>query len=312
LLDYRQRLGLFLVGLAAMLRMVLDPPYQLCKQPDRPGTYYTSARNPLKWLVLYQGFHGASERPMTVEPSPSTIGLLLSGGLDSSILLGHLLRDGRRVQPFYVRCGLRWETSERRQVDQFLHALAGPRLAELVVLDLPLADLYGDHWSLSGRGVPGLASPDTAVYLPGRNALLLVKAALWCRLHGIEELALAVLAANPFADATPEFFAAFEALLRRGTGGRVRISRPFGRLAKREVMELGRGLPLELTFSCIAPRDGLHCGQCNKCAERMAAFAAIGADDPTPYATRLKGDSPIFAGTIAARCRPPRKSGQSP
>ncbi len=112
----------------------------------------------------------------------------------------------------------------------------------------------------------------------------MIKAALWCRLHGIEELALAVLSANPFADATPEFFAEFEALLDRATGGRLRITRPFGRLAKRQVMELGRGLPLELTFSCIAPRDGLHCGACNKCAERMAAFASIGGDDPTPYA----------------------------
>jgi 7-cyano-7-deazaguanine synthase len=162
--------------------------------------------------------------------------------------------------------------------------LAGPRLAELVVLDLPLADLYDGHWSLTGRGVPDLGSPDTAVYLPGRNALLLIKAALWCRLHGIEELALAVLASNPFADATPEFFATFEDLLDRAVGGRVRIVRPFGRLAKRQVMELGRGLPLELTFSCIAPSDGRHCGECNKCAERMAAFASLGIGDPTPYA----------------------------
>ncbi|MGO8690106.1 MAG: 7-cyano-7-deazaguanine synthase [Thermoguttaceae bacterium] len=230
---------------------------------------------------------------MTVEPSPSTIGLLLSGGLDSSILLGHLLREGRHVQPFYVRSGLRWEDAERRHLDQFLHTLAGPRLAELVVLDLPLADLYGDHWSLTGRGVPDLASPDTAVYLPGRNALLLIKAALWCRLHGIEELALAVLSANPFADATPEFFAEFEVLLDRASGGRLRITRPFGRLAKREVMELGRGLPLELTFSCIAPRDGLHCGACNKCAERIAAFAQIGGDDPTPYARHVPLAEPV-------------------
>ncbi len=230
---------------------------------------------------------------MAAESLQNTIGLLLSGGLDSSILLGHLLREGRHVHPFYVRSGLRWEDAERRHLEKFLRAMAGPRLAELVVLDLPLADLYDDHWSLTGRGVPDLASPDTAVYLPGRNALLLIKAALWCRLHGVEELALAVLSANPFADATPEFFAEFEALLDRATGGRLRITRPFGRLAKREVMELGRGLPLELTFSCIAPADGLHCGACNKCAERIAAFAQIGGDDPTPYARHVPLAEPV-------------------
>ena len=41
-------------------------------------------------------------------------------------------------------------------------------------------------------------------------------------------------------------------------------------------MALGRGLPLELTFSCISPLRGLHCGHCNKCAERQAAFRDAG------------------------------------
>jgi 7-cyano-7-deazaguanine synthase len=204
--------------------------------------------------------------------------------LDSSILLGHLLGQGRRVQPFYVRSGLVWEAEEQQAIGRLLRALASPELAELVVLDLPLGDVYGDHWSLTGRGVPDLASADTAVYLPGRNALLLIKAALWCRLHGIEELALAVLAANPFADATPEFFAQFESALARATGGSVRFLRPLGSKSKRQVMELGRRVPLELTFSCIAPTGGRHCGRCNKCAERKGAFALIAAEDPTVYA----------------------------
>ena len=227
---------------------------------------------------------------MTAKSPSPPIGLLTSGGLDSSILLGHLLDTGRRVQPFYVRSHLLWEREELAAVDRFLRAVALPALEELVVLDLPLEDLYDGHWSLTGRGVPDFASPDTAVYLPGRNALLLVKAALWCRLHGIEELALAVLGANPFADATPEFFDEFASASARAAGGPIRFLRPFGRLSKRQVMELGRGLPLELTFSCIAPVNGLHCGGCKKCAERIGAFSLIGGDDPTRYAgERMNG-----------------------
>jgi 7-cyano-7-deazaguanine synthase len=49
-------------------------------------------------------------------------------------------------------------------------------------------------------------------------------------------------------------------------------------------MELGRGMPLDLTFSCIRPADDLHCGECNKCAERQAAFHAAGMRDKTRYA----------------------------
>ena len=152
---------------------------------------------------------------MTPEPNKATIGLLLSGGLDSCILLGHLLEQGHRVQPLYVRSQLAWQCEELRAAQRFLAAVASPRLASLVLLDLPLADLYADHWSVTGAGVPDAASADDAVYLPGRNALLLLKPALWCRLHQIEQLALAVLASNPFSDATAEFFDEFESALAR-------------------------------------------------------------------------------------------------
>ena len=227
---------------------------------------------------------------MAKHESQLPIGLLLSGGLDSGILLGHLLAAGRAVQPFYVRGGLRWEADELSAVSRLLSALAGQRLSELVVLDMPAADLYRDHWSVTGRGVPDADTPDEAVFLPGRNALVILKPALWCQMHGIEELALAPLVTNPFPDATGAFFDLFERTLSQAVEKPLRIVRPFGHLHKREVMQLGRELPLELTFSCIDPvrvapdEPGLHCGRCNKCAERKAAFQDAGVEDRTKYA----------------------------
>ena len=52
----------------------------------------------------------------------------------------------------------------------------------------------------------------------------------------------------------------------------------------RSLLRRGAGLPLEHTFSCLAPIDGRHCGRCNKCAERQAGFRAAGMRDPTQYA----------------------------
>src|SRR5262245_841879 len=154
------------------------------------------------------------------------IGVLASGGLDSSILIGHLLAQGRPVQPFYVRTGLLWQVQELPALEQFLSAVATPDLARLVVLDLPLADLYDGHWSLTGRGSPDAESPDAAVYLPGRNALLIVKAAVWCQLHGISELAMAPLGTSPFDDASSAFFRDFQAAINRGVECPVRLVRP--------------------------------------------------------------------------------------
>jgi len=215
--------------------------------------------------------------------SLAPIGVLASGGLDSSILIGHLLLQGRPVQPFYIRTGLAWQAEELAALDRFLAAIASEKLAPLVVLDLPLADLYAGHWSLTGRDVPRFDSPDEAVFLPGRNALLIVKAAVWCQLHGLGELALAPLGTSPFDDASAAFFRDFEAALNHGSPRPLRLLAPFGAMNKRQVMALGRELPLELTMSCISPVSGRHCGRCNKCAERQAAFVEAGISDPTVY-----------------------------
>jgi 7-cyano-7-deazaguanine synthase len=147
-----------------------------------------------------------------------------------------------------------------------------------------LADLYDAHWSVTGEGVPDADSPDEAVFLPGRNLLLVMKAAVWCQMHGIEELALAPLSSNPFPDATPGFFAALERTLALGGNGAVRLLRPLATTSKSDLIRIARDYPLELSFSCIAPVADRHCGACNKCAERQAAFTAAGIPDPTDYA----------------------------
>jgi 7-cyano-7-deazaguanine synthase len=228
---------------------------------------------------------------------PPRAGLLLSGGLDSAILLHQQLDAGWQVQPFYVRAGCVWQSHELRAVKELLAAMARPQLAALVELEMPVADLYAEHWSMTGRSVPDDHTPDEAVFLPGRNPLLLLKPALWCVMHGISALALATLAANPFDDATPEFFARFEAMLIQATGRPFRVLRPFETLSKRCVMKLGLGMPLALTFSCLAPVAGLHCGRCNKCAERAAAFSNWHAADPTRYA------APIEQSAVQLRTR---------
>ena len=278
---------------------------------------------------------GASDRndaPAAAERRPGdqcgrslpTIGVLLSGGLDSCVLAGRLLALGFSVQPFYIRCGLAWEDAEQQGVVRFLEALrgresavspspatnhrsketassAGERLAPgteravkalraeiapLVVFDQPVADLYGRHWSRTGIGVPDALSADEAVFLPGRNALLLVKPALWCAQRGISRIALAILKGNPFADATDDFFAAFARSLSLAAGRPLQFLRPCAHLDKTALIRLGRTLPLELSFSCIAPVGNRHCGRCNKCAERRTAFAAAGIADRTEYADR--------------------------
>jgi 7-cyano-7-deazaguanine synthase len=212
------------------------------------------------------------------------VAVLVSGGLDSAVLVGDLANQGREVWPLFVRAGLQWEEQELAHLRKFLAAIVRPNLHELVVLHQPVSDLYGEHWSLTGEKVPDAESPDAAVYLPGRNLLLLLQGLLWCHLHHVPRIALAVLKGNPFPDASGAFFDQFAAAVNLGVGDGLKIERPYAGLSKAEVVARGAALPLQWTLSCLQPQNGVHCGACNKCAERRKAFRAAGVLDPTQYA----------------------------
>jgi len=212
--------------------------------------------------------------------------VLFSGGLDSAVLLALERRDRELVWPIHLRAGLAWEDAERRAIDRLL---AGPpfagRVQPLQTLTMDMRDVYPPtHWAVVGRP-PAYDTPDEDVYLEGRNIVLISKAAVLCARLGIERLALGPLAANPFPDATPDFFGAMARAMSLGLGRPFSIATPLVHLHKEDVVRLGLelGVPLELTLSCMNPSGDGHCGECSKCRERRDAFAAAGVPDPTDY-----------------------------
>jgi 7-cyano-7-deazaguanine synthase len=218
------------------------------------------------------------------EPEDQLV-VLASGGADSAVLVADQAGLGQVVHPVYIRFGLAWEQIEEAHLRQFLDALPG-RLAirPLTVLELPIADVYGAHWSVSGTDTPDDTTPDEAVYLPGRNLLLLAKTTVWCALHGVGRIALGTLRGNPFADSGRQFLSGLADLASLALDHTLEVVTPFAALSKAEVLALGRSLPLEHTFSCVAPIGTQHCQRCNKCAERRKAFIEAGIEDRTPYA----------------------------
>lgn len=215
---------------------------------------------------------------------PASTCVLVSGGLDSAVLLTRLLAAHGRLLPLYVRCGLSWEAAELHWLRRLLGAVRSPRLAPLHVIEVPLRSIYGAHWSFTGRNIPGAHSQDAAVYLPGRNVLLLTHAGILCARWGIATIALGTLKRNPFGDASPRFFREMAACLSRALCRPVRVLAPLRRLTKPALIRSAPGVPWALTFSCLRPRGRRHCGRCNKCAERRRAFRAAGVPDPTGYA----------------------------
>lgn len=217
----------------------------------------------------------------------SATAVLLSAGLDSAVLAAAEART-RRIHPIYVNTGLAWEERELAALERLLSAppLAG-RTEPLARLSFTVHDLYpAGHWALQGTP-PAFDTPDEDVYLTGRNIALLSKSAIYAAQHRIGRIVLGPLAGNPFPDATRTFFDAMAEALSLGLNHAIRIDTPFAAMDKSDVIRLGveLGVPLELTLSCMNPREDLHCGQCSKCRERRDAFADAGVADPTRYAT---------------------------
>lgn len=224
--------------------------------------------------------------------------LVFSGGVESAVLADALMRNFKRVHPLYVKFGLHWERAEFWHAKRYLQAIAMPGLQELTVLHVPADDIYDKHWSLSGIDVPDWTTADEAVELPGRNLLFTSKAAVWCSINKTNVLVFGTLGANPFPDASKEFFARMQQAISLAIETPFFIARPFSNLKKTEVIKMGAHLPLHLSFSCINPQprhgtelaDFIHCGTCNKCEERRHAFQKSGVPDKTVYAiSRLNG-----------------------
>jgi 7-cyano-7-deazaguanine synthase len=221
-----------------------------------------------------------------ITPVADRIAILASGGLDSSVMLGAIARTGRHVFPVYIRAGLSWERDELATLRRFVRALKLANVEPVTALNLPMGDLAGDHWSVTGRNVPGYNASLSSNYILGRNFTLLSKAAIFCARNQIGEIAMAPLESNPFPDARPEFFRAFARAVELGVGIKLVIRTPFAGKSKADVVRTGAEMPMELTVSCARPDGIVHCGACTKCAERVEGFLDAGVPDPTHYARK--------------------------
>jgi 7-cyano-7-deazaguanine synthase len=201
--------------------------------------------------------------------------VLISGGMDSSVLLWWMAGRYREVYPVYIQCGLSWEKTELYWLKKFLKATQLKNVKPLKILKTSVKEIYKTHWSLTGQHVPGFKSADQEVYLPGRNLVLLSFAAVECSLRRIPVMALGVLKANPFPDSQEKFFRVFEHLFKLGLKAPIKILTPFSKFSKKQVLQKARAIPLKYTFSCLNPKGIQPCGQCNKCAEREKVMRAM-------------------------------------
>ncbi len=212
--------------------------------------------------------------------------LTLSGGLDSTVLLWYLLKQGYHVRCLSVDYGQR----HRKELEAAatLARLAG---CEHEIADLTLPKLFAGSSQTSG----GVEVPDghyaeesmKATVVPNRNMVLLALATSWAVATKSDVVAYAAHAGDHtiYPDCRAEFAEALGKAIELCDWHPVKLLRPFVKMSKAQIAEVGRDLcvPMSLTWSCYKGGEK-HCGTCGTCVERREAFQLAGIKDPTDYA----------------------------
>ncbi|MCY7355528.1 MAG: 7-cyano-7-deazaguanine synthase QueC [Lysobacter sp.] len=225
--------------------------------------------------------------------------LLLSGGMDSAVVLAIAREQGFAVHALSVRYGQR-HTSELDAATRVAHAFG----AAHKTVNVDLRSIGGSALTDDAIGVPldndhhpvgiDAAKDDIPVtYVPARNTIMLSVALGWAEVLGAADIFCGVNAVDysGYPDCRPEFIAAFEALANVATkagveGAGIRVHAPLLRMSKADIVREGNRLGVDFaqTVSCYqADAQGRACGHCDACRLRADGFAAAGITDPTRY-----------------------------
>ncbi len=233
--------------------------------------------------------------------------VLLSGGLDSTTVAAHAVREGYEVRGLSIRYGQR-HVRELDAARDVADALGIPVVEVDASFYAKLADYSaltnaGEYALPQHRGREAMGGDVPITYVPLRNTFFVTLAAatLESWMLGLIEEGSAVpgdlnpailVGANAidysgYPDCRPEFYDSVVEVLRLGSklgtayGVTMEIEAPIIEMGKADIVRYASdlGAPLELTWSCYEGGDR-PCGSCDSCVLRAEAFAAAGIDDP--------------------------------
>lgn len=217
--------------------------------------------------------------------------VLLSGGMDSCVTTA-IANQTHRLALLHAGYGQRTERRERRAFDAIadfysvrerlvIRFDALSQIGGSALTDRKLAVPESGEALAPGSGVP-------VSYVPFRNAHFLSAAVSWAEVIGATAIFIGAVAedSSGYPDCRPEYYRAFEALIREGTRPETHIEMvtPVIAMRKSQIVRSGLelGAPLDRTWSCYQSEDQA-CGVCDSCRLRLRAFGEAGVRDPIAY-----------------------------
>ena len=223
--------------------------------------------------------------------APARAVVLLSGGMDSAVVLAHLRAGGFECHALSFDYGQRHRV-ELERAAELARALgaADHRTARIDLRAFGASALTADIAVPKGRDVEH-ARDIPVTYVPARNTIFLAHALAMAESLGARDIGIGVNAIDysGYPDCRPEYVEAFERLANLATragveaAGRgerwIRVRTPLLSMSKADIVRRGRelGVPLDRTVSCYDPgSDGAPCGRCDACQLRERGFREAG------------------------------------
>jgi 7-cyano-7-deazaguanine synthase len=212
--------------------------------------------------------------------------VLLSGGLDSTVLAADLHKRGERLEAITFNYGQR----HARELDAARAVAASLNIPQNIV-DLDLARLAPTSSQTSSSiAVPHGHYADESMrvtVVPNRNMVMLSLAIARAIADGADAVAFAAHKGDHaiYPDCRLPFVRAMEKVAAVCHYDPIQILTPFLNSSKTDIVRRGALVraPFALTYSCYEGGPQ-HCGECGTCVERREAFARARVLDPTTYA----------------------------
>ena len=219
--------------------------------------------------------------------------VLVSGGMDSCVTTALAKEAGHDLFLLHVNYGQRTETRELKAFNDLADYYEVSQAKRMVSSIAHLTAIGGS--SLTDANIPVTkADLETteipSSYVPFRNAHMISIGVSWAEVIDAKHLYIGAVFedSSGYPDCRPEYYAAFNELIRLGTAaGDIRIETPIITMTKERIIATGTRLsaPLDLTWSCYQGNE-ISCGVCDSCALRLRGFQRAGLEDPLPYLSR--------------------------
>jgi len=215
----------------------------------------------------------------------------LSGGMDSTTLLGFLLDQGHEVHCCIFTYGSKhnqYENKAAHDVVEFYKEKGFPVFAYDFNLEATFAPFKSNLLKTGGE-IPEGHYEDASMSLtvvPGRNMIFAAIMAGLAESIGAESVALGVHNGDHaiYPDCRAEFIKALDLAVYLGSDRKVEVLTPLVGENKESILLLGSScfVPYELTRTCYKDQP-VSCGKCGSCQERLEAFKNLNKIDPIPY-----------------------------